>query len=93
MNLNNIRTDYKRSKIDFKNLEKNPIIFFIKWFEDALKLNKKEANYISFSKENCDAPNHVSTPIAISIPEIIKTVFLCSKDIFFFKFSKPNAVK
>ena len=44
MNLNNIRTDYKRSKIDFKNLEKNPIIFFIKWFEDALKFNKKEAN-------------------------------------------------
>ena len=44
MDLNNIRTNYKRSRIDFKNLEKNPVDFFIKWFEDALEINHSEAN-------------------------------------------------
>ena len=44
MDLKNLRLNYKKSSIDFKNLEDNPISFFLKWFEDALKLNKDEAN-------------------------------------------------
>ena len=44
MDLNNLRLNYKKSAIDFKNLEDNPISFFLKWFDDALKVNKDEAN-------------------------------------------------
>jgi pyridoxamine 5'-phosphate oxidase len=44
MYLKNLRLNYKKSSIDFKNLEDNPISFFLKWFDDALKLNKDEAN-------------------------------------------------
>ena len=44
MDLKNLRLNYKKSSIDFKNLEDNPISFFLKWFDDALKLNKDEAN-------------------------------------------------
>ena len=44
MDLNNLRLNYKKSSIDFKNLEDNPISFFLKWFDDELKVNKDEAN-------------------------------------------------
>jgi pyridoxamine 5'-phosphate oxidase len=44
MDLKNLRLNYKKSAIDFKNLEDNPISFFLKWFDDALKVNKDEAN-------------------------------------------------
>ncbi|MDP7567089.1 MAG: pyridoxamine 5'-phosphate oxidase [Flavobacteriales bacterium] len=44
MDLKNLRLNYKKSSIDFKNLENNPISFFLKWFDDALKVNKEEAN-------------------------------------------------
>jgi len=44
MDLKNLRLNYKKSSIDFKNLEDNPISFFLKWFDDALKVNKDEAN-------------------------------------------------
>ena len=44
MDLKNLRLNYKKSSIDFKNLENNPISFFLKWLDDALKANKKEAN-------------------------------------------------
>ena len=44
MDLKNLRLNYKKSSIDFKNLENNPISFFLKWLDDALKVNKKEAN-------------------------------------------------
>ena len=44
MDLKNLRLNYKKSSIDFKRLEDNPISFFLKWFDDALKLNKDEAN-------------------------------------------------
>ena len=44
MDLKNLRLNYKKSSIDFKNLENNPISFFLKWFDDALKVNKDEAN-------------------------------------------------
>ena len=42
MDLKNLRLNYKKSSIDFKNLEDNPISFFLKWFDDALKVNKDE---------------------------------------------------
>ena len=44
MDLKNLRINYKKSSIDFKNLDDNPISFFLKWFDDALKVNKDEAN-------------------------------------------------
>ena len=44
MDLKNLRLNYQKSSIDFKNLEDNPISFFLKWFDDALKVNKDEAN-------------------------------------------------
>ena len=44
MDLKNLRLNYKKSSIDFKNLEDNPISFFLKWFDNALKVNKDEAN-------------------------------------------------
>ena len=44
MDLKNLRLNYKKSSIDFKRLEDNPISFFLKWFDDALKVNKDEAN-------------------------------------------------
>ena len=44
MDLKNLRLNYKKSSIDFKNLEDNPIFFFLKWFDDALEVNKDEAN-------------------------------------------------
>ena len=44
MDLKNLRLNYKKSAIDFKNLEDNPISFFLKWFDDTLKVNKDEAN-------------------------------------------------
>ena len=44
MDLKNLRLNYKKSSIDFKNLEDNPISFFLKWFDDALKVNRDEAN-------------------------------------------------
>jgi pyridoxamine 5'-phosphate oxidase len=48
--------NYKKSTIDFKNLAKNPIQYFMNWFEDALKVNKQEANACvlsSVSSDNC----------------------------------------
>ena len=44
MDLKNLRLNYKKSAIDFKNLEDNPVSFFLKWFDDTLKVNKDEAN-------------------------------------------------
>ena len=44
MDLKNLRLNYKKLAIDFKNLEDNPVSFFLKWFDDALKVNKDEAN-------------------------------------------------
>lgn len=56
MDLKNLRLNYKKSTIDFKNLAKNPIQYFMNWFEDALKVNKQEANACvlsSVSSDNC----------------------------------------
>jgi len=44
MDLKNLRLSYGINKIDFNNLEENPIIFFKRWFEVALKNTKSEAN-------------------------------------------------
>ncbi len=44
MDLKNLRLNYKKSSIDFKNLLDSPIEFFLTWFDDALKLSKHEAN-------------------------------------------------
>ena len=44
MDIKNLRLNYKKSTIDFKNLAENPIQYFMNWFEDALKINKQEAN-------------------------------------------------
>jgi pyridoxamine 5'-phosphate oxidase len=44
MDLKNMRRNYTKSKIDFVNLKKDPITFFLKWFDQALKVSKHEAN-------------------------------------------------
>jgi len=56
MDIKNLRLNYKKSTIDFKNLTKNPIQYFMNWFEDALKVNNLEANACvlsSVSSDNC----------------------------------------
>ncbi len=56
MDIKNLRLNYKKSTIDFKNLAENPIHYFMNWFEDALKVNKQEANACvlsSVSSYNC----------------------------------------
>ena len=39
-----MRLNYTKSKIDFENLEKDPLIFFLKWIQEAIEVNKNEAN-------------------------------------------------
>jgi len=56
MDIKNLRLNYKKSTIDFKNLAENPIHYFMNWFEDALKVNKQEANACvlsTISSDNC----------------------------------------
>ena len=56
MDIKNLRLNYKKSTIDFKNLAENPIQCFMNWFEDALKVNKQEANACvlsTISSDNC----------------------------------------
>ena len=48
------RTNYKKSTIDFTNLDENPIKYFINWFADALKVNKQEANACVLSTVSLD---------------------------------------
>ena len=56
MDIKNLRLNYKKSTIDFKNLDENPIHYFKNWFEDALKVNIHEANACvlsTISSDNC----------------------------------------
>ena len=56
MDIKNLRLNYKKSTIDFKNLTENPIHYFINWFEDALMVNKQESNACvlsTISSDNC----------------------------------------
>ena len=56
MDIKNLRLNYKKSTIDFKNLAENPFHYFMNWFEDALKVNKQEANACvlsTISSDNC----------------------------------------
>ena len=56
MDIKNLRLNYKKSTIDFKNLDENPINYFVNWFDDALKINKQEANACvlsTISSDNC----------------------------------------
>lgn len=54
MDIKNLRLNYKKSSIDFNNLEENPITCFLKWFADALEVNKDEANACVLSTINTD---------------------------------------
>lgn len=54
MDLKNIRTDYERSKIDFKDLKSSPIVFFLDWFKEAMKTNKNDANACVLSTVSSD---------------------------------------
>ncbi len=44
MDIKNLRLNYQKSAIDFSNAEDNPVQFFLNWFNDALEVNKDEAN-------------------------------------------------
>ena len=54
MDIKNLRLNYKKSTIDFTNLDENPIKYFINWFADALKVNKQEANACVLSTVSLD---------------------------------------
>ena len=59
MDINNIRKDYKKGKIDFSNIDQSPFSFFTKWFKDALLLNKPDVNSCVLS-----TVNHENTPFS-----------------------------
>ena len=44
MDLAEMRLNYNKSQLDFNNLNKNPIDFFLKWFAQASKDDKYESN-------------------------------------------------
>ena len=44
MDIKNLRINYSKHEINFGNLPETPIPFFMYWFDDALALNKEEAN-------------------------------------------------
>ncbi|MEC7646048.1 MAG: pyridoxamine 5'-phosphate oxidase [Bacteroidota bacterium] len=54
MDLKNMRISYQKSKIDFENLDENPIDFFKKWFNEAVSINKYEANACVLSTVSID---------------------------------------
>ena len=54
MDLRNMRLNYQKSKIDFDNLDNNPIDFFLEWFNEAVKINKNEANACVLSTISSD---------------------------------------
>ena len=54
MDLKNMRLDYRKSKIDFKSIDKNPISLFLKWLNEALEVNKNEANACTLSTVSSD---------------------------------------
>ena len=63
MDIKNLRLNYKKSTIDFKNLAKNPIQYFMNWFEDALKVSKQEANACVLSSVSSD--NYPSSRVVL----------------------------
>jgi pyridoxamine 5'-phosphate oxidase len=63
MDIKNLRLNYKKSTIDFKNLAENPIHYFMNWFEDALKVNKQEANACVLSTISSD--NYPSSRVVL----------------------------
>ena len=63
MDIKNLRLNYKKSTIDFKNLAENPIQHFMNWFEDALKVNKQEANACVLSTISSD--NYPSSRVVL----------------------------
>jgi len=63
MDIKNLRLNYKKSNIDFKNLAKNPIQYFMNWFEDALKVSKQEANACVLSTISSD--NYPSSRVVL----------------------------
>ena len=72
MDIKNLRLNYKKSTIDFKNLTKDPIHYFINWFEDALKFNKHEANACVLSTISSD--NYPSSRVVL-LKEVNKNGF------------------
>ena len=63
MDIKNLRLNYKKSTIDFKNLAKSPIQYFMNWFEDALKVNNLEANACVLSSVSSD--NYPSSRVVL----------------------------
>tara|TARA_B100000768_G_scaffold178987_1_gene195762 strand:- start:573 stop:1208 length:636 start_codon:yes stop_codon:yes gene_type:complete len=54
MDIKNLRLNYNKSIIDFKNLTEDPFQYFRRWFVDALKSNKGEANACVLSTVSSD---------------------------------------
>ena len=61
--ISKIREDYKKSKIDFRNIPDHPIKMFNDWFEMALELDKDNA--ISFVLSTVSSENIPSSRVVL----------------------------
>jgi pyridoxamine 5'-phosphate oxidase len=61
--ISKIREDYKKSKIDFRNIPAHPIKMFNDWFEMALELDKDNA--ISFVLSTVSSENIPSSRVVL----------------------------
>tara|TARA_B100001540_G_scaffold310799_1_gene329132 strand:+ start:66 stop:701 length:636 start_codon:yes stop_codon:yes gene_type:complete len=52
MDIKDLRFNYKKDRINFNSLEKNPIVLFLDWFNEAIKLKEYEANACVLSTVN-----------------------------------------
>jgi pyridoxamine 5'-phosphate oxidase len=44
MDIRNLRKNYSKNKIEFNHINDDPMHFFMNWFEEAIEVNKEEAN-------------------------------------------------
>jgi pyridoxamine 5'-phosphate oxidase len=53
-NLENIRTDYTKASLEIKSIEKNPLLQFEKWFNEAQLAKVLEPNAMSLATSSTD---------------------------------------
>ena len=83
MDLNNIRVNYKKFRIDFDNLEKNPIKLFLLWLNDALKVSPNEANAFVLSTISS---NNIPDSRVVLLKDMINNEF-----VFFTNYNSTKA--
>ena len=83
MDLNNIRVNYKKFRIDFDNLENNPIKLFLLWLNDALKVSPNEANAFVLSTISS---NNIPDSRVVLLKDMINNEF-----VFFTNYNSSKA--